>query len=65
MVSELSLREHLSQEKEKRHCCHTRKLGIFIEEEFQPQILQERCTLPQGTFWHLQRTFSVARSPEK
>jgi len=65
MVSELSWREHLSQEKEKRHCCHTWKLGLFIEEGFQPQIHLERCTLPQGTFWHLQRTFSVARSPGK
>jgi hypothetical protein len=45
MVLELSLREHLSQEKEKRHCCRTRKLGIFIKEEFQPKDHLEKCAL--------------------
>jgi hypothetical protein len=53
------------KKKEKRHCCCTRKLGLFIEEDFQPQNHLEKCALTQGTLWHLQRTFSVGRSPGK
>ena len=63
MELELRWREHLSQEKEKRHCCYTRKLGIFIEEDFKPKRHLEKCALAQGTLWHIQRTFSVDRTP--
>ena len=54
-----------TRKRKKHHCCRTRKLGLFIEEDFQPQNYLEKCALTQGTLWHPQRTFSVGRSPEK
>jgi hypothetical protein len=41
------------------------QIRAFIEEEFQPQNHLEKCVIPQGSLWHPQRNFSVARSPEK
>ena len=64
MVSEPTWRKHISQE-EKCHCYHTQKLGFCKSEYFQLPNLLESCALPQGSFWHLERTFSVARSPGK
>ena len=64
MVSEPTWRKHNLQE-EKCHCYRAPKLGFWKSKCFQLSITLESCALPQGSFWHLQRTFSVARSPEK
>jgi hypothetical protein len=64
MVSEPTWRKHISQE-EKRHCYRTQKLGFCKSESFQLPNHLESCALPQGSFWHLEHTFSVARSPGK
>ena len=64
MVSEPTWRKHNLQE-EKCHCYRTQKLGFCKSEYFQLPNLLERCALHQGSFWHLEHTFSVARSLEK
>ena len=64
MVSEPTWRNHNLQE-EKRHCYRTQKLGFCKSEYFQLPNHLESCALPQGSFWHLERTFSVARTPRK
>jgi hypothetical protein len=51
-------------DKEKRHCYRTRKLGLFIEEEFKPKDHLEKCALAKGTHWHRQRTFHWIELPE-
>jgi hypothetical protein len=38
-----------TRKKKKPHCCRTWKLGLFIEEDFQPQNHLEKCALTQGT----------------
>jgi len=64
MVSEPTWRKHNLQE-EKRHCYRGPKLGFWKRECFQQSNTIESCALPQGSFWHLERTFSVARTPGK
>ena len=64
MVLEPTWRKHNLQE-EKRHCYHTQKLQFCKSESFQLPNHLESCALPQGSFWHFEHTFSVARSPEK
>ena len=64
MVSEPTRRNHNLQE-EKRHCYRGPKLGFWKSESFQQSTTIESCALPQGSFWHLERTFSVARTPGK
>ena len=64
MVSEPTWRKHNLQE-EKRHCYHTQKLGFCKSKYFQLPNLLESCALPQGSIWHLERTFLVAGSPRK
>ena len=64
MVSEPTWRKHNLQE-EKRHCYRGPKLGFWKSESFQQSTTIESCALPQGSFWHLERTFSVARTPGK
>ena len=64
MVAEPTWRKHISQE-EKRHCYRTPKLGFCKSEYFQLPNTLESCTLPQGSIWHLEHTFSVAGSPRK
>ena len=61
MVSEPTWRKHYLQE-EKRHCYRTQKLAFCKSNSFQLHKHLESCALPQGSFWHLERTFSVARS---
>jgi hypothetical protein len=58
-------RASFTRESEKRHCFRTCKLGLFVGEVFQPQNHLEKCALPQGSLWHPQRNFLVARSPGK
>ena len=64
MVSEPTWRKHNLQE-EKRHCYRTPELGFWKSEYFQLSITLESCALPQGSIWHLERTFSVAGSSAK
>ena len=64
MVSEPTWRKHNLQE-EKRHCYRGPKLGFWKSESFQLSSTIESCALPQGSFWHLERTFLVARFSEK
>ena len=60
MVSEPTWRKHNLQE-EKRHCYRTPKLGFWKKNKyFQLPNTLESCTLPQGSIWHLERTFLVA-----
>ena len=64
MVSEPTWRKHNLQE-EKCHCYRTPKLGFWKSECFQQSITLESCALPQGSIWHLERTFSVVGSSAK
>ena len=64
MVSEPTWRKHISQE-EKRHCYRTQKLGFCKSKCFHLPNNLESWALPQGSFWHLEGTFSVAGSPGK
>ena len=64
MVLEPTWRKHISQE-EKRHCYCTQNLGFCKSESFHLPNHLESCALPQGSFWHLDNTFSVARSSGK
>ena len=64
MVSEPTWRKHNLQE-EKRHCYWGPKLEFWKSESFRQSTTIESCALPQGSFWHLEHTFSVARTPGK
>ena len=64
MVSEPTWRKNNLQE-EKHHCYRTPKLGFWKSKSFQQSTTIKSCGLPQGSIWHLECTFSVARTPGK